>query len=398
MGKQNINPNVNVGDESNHESKIGEMTNFDQLDRITEDQIKENKQVKASSQPVAAVPLQSPWADAKADPSEEQNDQPDQTDKSDQADHEADANIEPTMGIDPESIKPIQLSHGEHKFDVLPSAELPVKIDGEKQTVSLQDLMTNYSGKVAYDKRFNDLNQEKQTFVRDRRQFQEEKEFVENKINKFHELSQTDPIQAFDFLCDIAGKDPIEFQKSFRDNLVTKFEDYYKLDDIGKREFNLTEQERLLDRKRHSETERVAQAEQTQVDQQKLQSAIEQYGIDQERYYDVVDELRKAAPNTAIEPMHVIRYERALMAQKIVKEVRPDKAEDTQVLGELAAVMVQNPEFKEDDLRGILAEIWKDEPSQTSKDLSQKVLKTQAQAKPGQKMPVKEVPWSFDQV
>ena len=386
--QQNINPNVTVGEESDSQSKVGEMTSFDQLDRITDDQISEKG--SASSEPVVKDPeiFEPPKEEPQAEVKAEEVQTP-----------EADANIEPKMGLDPESIKPIQLSHGEHKYDILPSAELPIKVDGEKETVSLQDLMTNYSGKVAYDKRFNELNQDKQTFTRERREFTQEKEFVESKINKFHELSQTDPLQAFDFLCEIAGKDPVEFQKGFRDNLAIKFEEYYNLDDIGKREFNLTEQERLLDRKRQSESDRVGKAEQAQSDQANLQSAIEKYGIDQDRYFDVVDELKKAAPNTAIEPVHVIRYERALMAQKIVKEVRPDKADDTQVLGELAAVMVQNPEFKEDDLRGILAEIWKDEPSQTSKDLSQKVLKTQAQAKQGQKKPSRDdIPWSFDQV
>ena len=390
MSNKNINPNVTVGDESNSESKVGEMTSFDQLDRITDDQISDAK--SASSEPVVT--------DKSVLEPDAGNEKPEPVAARTEATTEADANIEPTMGIDPESIKPIQLSHGEHKYDILPTAELPIKVDGEKETVSLQDLMTNYSGKIAYDKRFNELNQDKQSFTREQREFTKEKEFVEGKINKFHELSQTDPIQAFDFLCDIAGKDPIEFQKGFRDNLVKKFEDYYNLDDIGKREFNLTESERLLDRKRQSETDRLGKAEQAKADQENLQSAIEQYGIDQDRYYDVVDELRKAAPESTIEPVHVIRYERALMAQKIVREVRPDKADDTQVLGELAAVMVQNPQFQEDDLRGILAEIWKDEPSQTSKDLSQKVLKTQAQAKSGQraKPSGNKDPWSFDQV
>jgi hypothetical protein len=377
-----INPNVNVGEESNSESKVGEITSFDQLDRITDDQIRgkrqEKKQEKAEATPEAEtkeVTPQEPQGTA------------------------ADAEVVPSLGIDPESIKPIQLSHGEEKYNILPTAEVPVKIDGEKQTVPLQELLNNYSGKVAYDKRFNELNQEKQSFTKERRQFVEEKEFVEGKINKFHELSQEDPIQAFDYLCEIAGKDPIEFQKTFRDNLVKKFEDYYNLDDIGKREFNLTEQERLLERKRQSETDRTAKAQQAQAEQQKLEAAISQYGIDQDRYFEVYDDLQKASPQGTIEPQHVVRYERALLAQKVVSEVRPDKAQDTQVLGELAAVLVQNPEFKEDDLRGILAEIWKDEPSQTSKDLSQKVLKTQAQAKQDQKPKSTEsVPWSFDQV
>lgn len=381
MSVENINPNVAVGEESNSESKIGEITSFDQLDRITDDQISSQKSTKAK--PVEEKPVEE---EAKAP-------------TPDQSSTESDADITPTLGIDPETIKPIKLSHGEEKYDILPTAEVPVKIDGEKSAIPLQELINNYSGKVAYDKRFNDLNQDKQNFARERRQHKEEMDFVNGKINKFHELSQSDPIQAFDFLCELSGKDPIEFQKTFRDNLVKKFENYYNLDDIGKREFDLNEQQRLIDRRKQSETDRVQKAEQAQAEQAKLQAAIDQYGIDVDTYHDVADELRQAAPNSQIEPDHVIRYQRAMLAQKVVKEVRPDKAEDTQVLGELAAVLVQNPEFKEDDLKGILAEIWKDEPTQAALDVSKKVLKTQAQAKPGQKKPSSNgEPWSFDQV
>jgi len=382
-----INPNISVGDESTSESKVGEVTSFEQLDRITDQQIKDASDEKAEARSQKVQATEAPEADEETE-----------------VNHEvSDAEINPRLGIDLEAIKPIQLSHGENKYDILPTAEVPIKVDGESQSVPLQELINNYSGKVAWDKRFNEINQEKQAFSKERREFVDEKEFVENKINRFHELSQTDPIQAFDFLCEIAGKDPIEFQKTFRDNLVKQFENYYELDDIGKREFNLTEQERLLDRRRQSETNKKTQAEQAQAQQREIQSAIEKYGIDEDRYHEVISELRRASPQTAIETSHVIRYERALLAQKIVRDVRPEKADDTQVLGELAAVMVQNPEFKEADLRGILAEIWKDEPSKTSKDLSKKVLKTQIQAKSGRnnfgnKVASGGQPWSFDQV
>ena len=48
----NINPNVEVGQEANAESKIGEVTSFDQLDRITDDQIRGRKNIK-SNKPMA---------------------------------------------------------------------------------------------------------------------------------------------------------------------------------------------------------------------------------------------------------------------------------------------------------------------------------------------------------
>lgn len=381
-----INPNENVGDESNSESKLGEMTSFDQLDRITDDQIRDAKGGKAEQRAEKES-----TKEAKAE---------DESGGEGAAvgDTAADAEIIPTFGIDPEKIKPIELSYGEERFSLLPETEVPCKVDGEKKGVPLQELISEYSGKTAWDKRFNDMNLEKQSFKKEQRQWSEEKAFVEEKINKFYELSQSDPIIAFDFLCEISGKDPVEFQKNFRENLSKEFETYYNMDEFDRKEFDLSERERHLDRKRTAETDRVHKAELSKAQQTKIQSALDTYQINQDRYFDVVDELRKAAPNASIEPVHVVRYERALMAQKIVKEIRPEKASDTKVLGELAAVMVQNPEFGEDDLKGILAEIWKDEPSQASKDLSRKVLKNQSQTKPGSKPQKEQVFWNFDQV
>lgn len=384
---EQINPNVDVKEEARVESKIGEMTSFEQLDRITDEQIKSNKQKKKEER---KAPPEEPKAKEEV-PKEEELPKHQGT--------EADAEIVPKMGIDPEAIRPIKLTYGEESYEILPSAQVPVKVDGEKGSVALQDLINSYSGKIAYDKRFNELNQEKQKFKQEERKFQQEKAFVDDKINKFYDLSQQDPIKAFDFLCEISGKDPIEFQKNFRENLVKKFEEYYNLDSIGRREFDLTERERYLESKKQAETEKREREKAIREEQARIQDTLHKYSLDQDTYFDVRDELVKAAPNVEIEPMHVIRYQRAIMAQKIVQEVRPDKAEDAQVLGELAAVLVQNPGFTEKDVREILTEVWKDEPSQASKTLSKKVLKTQAQAKVDQKTKrSKEDPWSFDQV
>ena len=184
MSKQNINPNVAVGEESNSESKIGEMTSFDQLDRITDDQIKSDVK-NVTSEPVVKDPEVLEPAKGQEVGAAPKDQEVDAAPKDDPKTHdpESDKNIEPKMGIDPEAIKPIQLSHGEHKYDILPTAELPIKVDGEKTSVSLQDLMSNYAGKVAYDKRFNDLNKERQQFKSEERAHKQEMDFVNNKIN-----------------------------------------------------------------------------------------------------------------------------------------------------------------------------------------------------------------------
>lgn len=391
--EKNINPNVEVGEESNSESKVGEITSFDQLDRITDEQIRETKTQKRRVQEEKAE------TKAEADEGSESELGSEVEAEKAQPSTEADAEIVPSMGIDPEKLKPIQLSHGEQTYEILPTANVPMKVDGEKTAVPLQELMSNYAGKQAWDKRFNELNKERQEFKVEQRKSKQELDFVNEKINKFYDLSQSDPIAAFDFLCELTGKDPIEFQKNFREDVSKKYEEYYNMDEIERREFDLSERERYLERKRQAETDKAEQDQQSQAEQAKIQSALESYGIDEGSYFDIVDDLRKAYPDTPIEVNHVIRYERALLAQRVLKDVRPEKSDDAQILGELAAVLVQNPEFKEDDLKGILSEVWKDEPSQTTRDLSKKVLKTQSQAKSNAKAKSSNVePWSFDQV
>lgn len=406
---QEINPNKNVLEESGAESKIGEVTSFQQLDRITDEQIRQEKQAKkeakaqAKAEAQAEVPDEANSDDGAGDESGGDH-VPESADSRVQADDQSseaqrDANIDPTFGIDPEKIRPIKVSVGDEQLNLLPTTEIPVKIDGEKQGVPLQDLINEYSGKTAWDKRFSDLNREKQKQDAEISKWNKEKLFVEGKIANFFVQSEQDPITALDSLCELTGRDPIEFQKSFRDNLVKQFEEYYNLDDIGRREYDLTQRERYLEAKRQAEHTKAERQKQQQAEEAQISQALQTYGMTEDQYDAAYTAIKQANPSGQIELEHVIRYDRALLAQKVVKEVKPEKAEDAQVLGEIATVLVQNPEFKEDDVKDILREIWKEEEtSQASKTLSKKVLKTQSQAKPDRKPQEDDVFWRFDQV
>ena len=56
------------------------------------------------------------------------------------------------------------------------------KVDGEDVDVTLKDLMENYSGKVPYDKRFNELNVSKKEYEKSKKDYEEEKEYINNYI------------------------------------------------------------------------------------------------------------------------------------------------------------------------------------------------------------------------
>ena len=92
--------------------------------------------------------------------------------------------------------------------------EIEVKINGKIEKVKLSDLKNNYSGKVAYDKKFTELDKE-------RKQFQSEREEFYKPFAKFKELLQTGKAgDALLHLVDMAGEDAYNFNKKLIESMT----------------------------------------------------------------------------------------------------------------------------------------------------------------------------------
>ena len=61
------------------------------------------------------------------------------------------------------------------------------KVDGEEVDVELQELLNNYREKLSYDKKFQELSDQKKEYEKDLNQYRSEMDEVNNYINNFAE-------------------------------------------------------------------------------------------------------------------------------------------------------------------------------------------------------------------
>lgn len=95
--------------------------------------------------------------------------------------------------------RPLTLVDGDKQVEVQDNATLEVTIDGKKEKVSIKDLRDNYSGKVAYDRKFTQLSQE-------RKAFKDDVDSVDRKLAKIFGTMKKDWVRGLQELYDMAGE------------------------------------------------------------------------------------------------------------------------------------------------------------------------------------------------
>lgn len=127
--------------------------------------------------------------------------------------------------------KTIKAKYEDAEIDLDEEAIIPVKINGKEEFVPIKELMTNFSGKVAWDKKFSELDQNRKTVQSQEMKVKEMADLIKQVY------AEQDPTVKMYKMAQFAGMDPVEFrQKYFAEN-ISLLEKYY----------NMTEDERKAD-------------------------------------------------------------------------------------------------------------------------------------------------------
>ena len=107
----------------------------------------------------------------------------------------------------------------DQKIELDPGVKFKQKVDGEEQEVSLQELLNDFSGQKGWQKKFTELDKERQTYLKDASQ-------VKEVLTQFASKAKTAPVEAFEYLAEMAGLNPLEFRKQLRNQVNEKFSNY----------------------------------------------------------------------------------------------------------------------------------------------------------------------------
>jgi hypothetical protein len=107
--------------------------------------------------------------------------------------------------------KKLRLRMGEELYNVDSSASVKVKVDGELQDVPLQELINNFSGKTAWDKKFTEIGKEKKYLEVEKSQLQSQKQELSNHVQRAIaplKDPNANPLDSLMYLVEISGQDP----------------------------------------------------------------------------------------------------------------------------------------------------------------------------------------------
>ena len=278
-------------------------------------------------------------------------------------------------------VKVFKVMDGDKEMDLSSNATLQVKVDGEDVAVSINDLRNNYSGKVAYDRKFQELDGQRKTFELDR-------DTVNNNVNQFYELASSgQEVAALDFLLEIGGKthglDRNTFMNGFAEKVEPQILEWMQMSEEQRHVHQLQSENQYFKRQQESESKRASEEQTRQGLETSIAKIEEVHELDRTqflKYYDeVASDKEFVGKLSDDEVLHWV--ERHISNSKVhdqvtgvLTEIDPNLINDQDLVWEFVeSVQKMGSGFSTEDLKGIAQEVYG--VDKISKELSGRVNK-----------------------
>lgn len=272
-----------------------------------------------------------------------------------------------------DKIKTVKFKVGD-KEDALPmDASVEVSVRGKKEFVKISDLTAEFSGKTDWNRKYSDLNKDKQEFTK-------QQTVLQGYVNELYDtmIEKKDAEGAIMLLAEAMGGNPIQVVTEFKKQLMGQVEAWSQLTPEERKVKELEEQLALRQRQEDSLTKaRATQKESSEVESRTL-SVIEKYGMDREKFVSYYQELKGKIPDDKLTPERIGEYHQTLerwdALSSTLDEVGADLGEKKDgAVEELLDLWAKQPDFTVSDIKEIAAEVY---GSQRSKNLARKLKKS----------------------
>ena len=275
---------------------------------------------------------------AKATGDKEEEESPEQ--KASDADNEGEGEPEKEETPEEPKGKAVRFKNGDNSVDVEEDSTVAVKVNGKKEFVPLKELMSNYSGQQAWDKKFGEFEGEKQKFAEERDSFENQRKEVVTHFTRIGDKitagltdPKADPADALRYLVDTAGHDVLQWEQRMMEHYGNLA---YQFSEMSEAEQQLFWSERknqiLLD----NQANRAKIDEERTAQEQRQQSEIElrkQYGVSDKEFDGAYNELIQLGYEAnQLNAKNVCEYiaikPHAEKAENICKQFKDDLGDD----------------------------------------------------------------------
>ena len=210
-----------------------------------------------------------------------------------------------------ESDKPkskLRMRMGDELFNVESDATFKVKIDGKLEDVGVQELINNYSGKTAWDKKFTEIGKEKKILESEKVHLTSQKNNLIEHVNKaLGPIKDKDanPLDSLLYLVEMSGEDPYS---AYRRIMEANLEELSSLMDMGETERDLyfhKKKDELHGKVAKQRYEKQQETESFNQIQSKVDSLRQAHNVSEDEFVDASEELEASFKASGLDPNSV---------------------------------------------------------------------------------------------
>lgn len=296
-GVESVNPNVAVTSSLNKDGAVemdatGGPLSFDDLEELT----MKSKKAKAEK------PKESKEAKEDA-PKEKSKDLTSDTDKGKKPEAKAEAKPKESKEEGKEGDtdlkalrKTIKAKLADSEFELDEEAVVPVKINGKEEMVQIKDLLGNYSGKVAWDKKFSEVDMTRKQVAAQELKLRE----VSNLIRETYE--EQDPNLKMYKMAQLAGIDPVEFRTKFFNENISLLEKYYSMSEDERKADALAYEANVHKHRADTLEKSIREKQDYESLQQRVAELRERHQVSEREFVSKYDQLEQQARAGQLDP------------------------------------------------------------------------------------------------
>ena len=262
--------------------------------------------------------------------------------------------------------KAVKAIFGDKQMEIPEEATVRVRIDGKAQRVPVRELINNYSGKVAYEEKFNKLGEEKKSFDRTYKVFESEKAEVisdiQNILTRVEGVysGKNTPSDAIEFILDKLGFDAFKYKQAVMEHYAEEFINLAEMDETERQLYwQKMQNEHLI----KSQETLKNQSEDTRIRKERessLKTLRETHGVSEEEFASARSELSETYKDLTEE--QIVRYAAmkpfTIQAEELMDEYRDqlDTTEFNEAIVTISKNMFQDRNLTPEMVAEILEE------------------------------------------
>ena len=261
-------------------------------------------------------------------------------------------------------VKGFKAKRGEEEFELTGDETIQMKVAGNIEEVSLNDLKNNYAGKVGWDKKFTELDKKHKL---DLQKIKEERDSLYQPLRKFEELvSKGQAGDALLHLVDFVGQDSYAFRKNLIDALTPVVRERLEMspEQLEAHEYKLEVEH--LRQKEKSALERSKREQSNKELAQRTAKVQETYSISEEDFREHAnvykEYLHKEGKLTKenFTPEAVGRFYQATKNSeklyRVIDQIDKGLYSDQKMISDAMELLFEAPQLSDDELKNLILE------------------------------------------